>query len=273
MSACAYTGVRHGTSVGVYNASCHYRHYQDDFMSLLMQECNECGRNPKPVFATNYAARTCVDHVEHGASRSGHYVIDDGTESYVVFCDINTEVGFAWTLIESVVLKLKSLVYNKALFVDWPINENSPNWNIYRLSLGRMSRIRDHSTYWRATCEFPSAGIDYSDYVRAKLSDVDPVTYNGAGTCKTVEYINIRGHAGVRTTAPFWNNNAYHMHLSASSSCGFNANAGAVSSEDSWGYYRSTNPKFRCTASAESTTQFWMGDYVKRRHGACKGCD
>ena len=101
MSACAYTGVRPGTSVGVYNAYCHCRHYQDDFMSLLMQECNERGRNPMPVFSTNYTARTCVDHMEYGASRCGHYVIDDGTESYVVFCDINTEVGFAWTLIES----------------------------------------------------------------------------------------------------------------------------------------------------------------------------
>ena len=85
-----------------------------------------------------------------------------------------------------------------------PINENSPNWNMYRLSLGRMSRIRDvvPFTYWRATCEFPIAGIDYRDYVRAKLADVDPMTCNGAKDCKTVEYrdINIRGHVGVRTT-------------------------------------------------------------------------
>ena len=87
------------------------------------------------------------------------------------------------------------------LVVDWPIKENSPNWNMYRLSLGRMSRIRDVPfTYWRATCEFPFAGIDYRDYVRAKLADVDPMTCNGARDCKTVEYINIRGHVGVRTT-------------------------------------------------------------------------
>ena len=53
---------------------------------------------------------------------------------------------------------------------------------------------RDYSTYWRATCEFPSVGIDYRDYVRAKLADVDPVTYSESESCKTVEYINIRGH-------------------------------------------------------------------------------
>ena len=226
-----------------------------------------------PIFAINYTARTCVDHMEHGASRCGHYVIEDGAESYVVFCDINTEVGFAWTLIESVVFKHNSFVNVKSFTVDWPINENSPNWNVYRLSLGRMSRIRDYSTYWRATCEFPSVGIDYRDYVRAKLADVDPVTYSESGSCKTVEYINIRGHVGVRTTVPFWNS-GHHMHTDSSRThCGFKAAAGGLSDEDNWGYYVTSNPKFRCTARAESTTQFWMGDYVKQRHGSnCKGC-
>jgi hypothetical protein len=210
--------------------------------------------------------------MEHGASRCGYYVIHDGTESYVVFCDINTEIGFAWTLIESVALKHNSLVATKAFFADWPINENSPNWNVYRLSLGRMSRIRDHSTYWRATCEFPSKGIDYRDYVRAKLSDVDPVTYNGNGICKAVEYISLRDHVGVKTSVAFWNSNSCHMHTDSSSvGCSFKPNVGATSSEDNWGFYGAVNPKFRCTAKAESTTQFWMGDYVKERR-ECKRC-
>ena len=232
-----------------------------------------------PTVARNYTARSCVDHMEHGASHCGHYVIDDGQESYVVFCDINTEIGFAYTLIESFTLKHNSFFKTKGLIVNWPINENSPNWNMYRLSHGRMSRIRDHSTYWRATCNFPSVGIDYHDYVRARITDVDPIKETLSGTCKKVEYINLRGHLGLQTTVPFWNNNVYwHMTTdSGSTKCAFKPNRGAVNGEDNWGFYHIVNSKFRCTATANSTTQYWMGDYIrgntKIKSAQCKNCD
>ncbi|XP_062503570.1 uncharacterized protein LOC134180440 isoform X2 [Corticium candelabrum] len=194
--------------------------------------------------------------MEHGESHCGYYVVDDGQESYVVFCDMNTEIGFAYTLIESFALKHNSFFRSKSLTVNWPINENSPNWNMYRLSHSRMSRIRDRSTYWRATCNFPSVGIDYQDYVRARITEVDPTKQTLSATCKKVEYINLRGHLGLQTTVPFWNS--------------------AVNSEDNWGYYGTVNPKFRCTATAESTTQYWMGDYirgnVKDKKAQCKDC-
>ena len=182
---------------------------------------------------------------------------------------MNTEVGFAWTLIESYALKYNSNFAKKALNVDYPVNENSPNWNLYRLSKPRMSRIRDKSTYWRATCEFHKTGVDYRDYVRAKISDVDPIVYSGEGVCKKVEYINIRGHIGVGVTVGFWNSGSYRDHFHVDSSrdvgCTFNARSGAVSSEDNWGLYQYRNSKFRCASSNEATTQYWYGDYIKVR--------
>lgn len=54
---------------------------------------------------------------------------------------MNTEVGFAYTLIESFALKHNNYFIRKALYIDYPANENSPNWNIYRLSKARMSGI------------------------------------------------------------------------------------------------------------------------------------
>ena len=49
-----------------------------------------CGCNALPVVAVNYTAKSCLDHMKHGASRCGYYV---GVERYTVFCDINSEVG------------------------------------------------------------------------------------------------------------------------------------------------------------------------------------
>ena len=231
---------------------------------LTIQEFRGCGLNPTPIVGRNYTARSCVEHMEHGASQCGYYVIHNKQESYVVFCDINTEIGFAYTLIESFALKRNAFFASKSLAVNWPINENSPNWNMYRLSHSRMSLLRDRSTYWRATCNFPFVGIDYQDYVRARITDVDPIKETLSATCKKVEYINLRGDLGLQTTVAFWNQNEYHMHTDSSLKlCAFGPNAGAVSSEDNWGYYGTINPKFRCTATADSTTQYWLGDYIR----------
>ena len=121
----------------------------------------------------------------------------------------DTEICFAWALIaiESIALKHHAFFQTKdSLSTGLAINENSPNWNMYRLSLGRMSRIRVVPfTYWRATCEFPFAGIDYCNYVRAKLADIDPMTYNGAG--------GIHQHTRSRGSKNnSWNHNIYHAH-------------------------------------------------------------
>ena len=85
--------------------------------------------------------------------------------------------------------------------------------------------------------------------------------YVGRAVCKKVEYVNIREHEGTDVKVRvFQELNEYTLHIdtpSGSNNCHFNPKSGAVSSEDNFGWYG--NGKFRCTATDESTTQYWFG--------------
>ena len=75
------------------------------------------------------------------------------------------------------------------------MNENNSEWDwySYRLSLLQMQSLADHSTHLRATCNFPTDGLQYTDYARAKLAGHD-IFGNWEGyPCKMYEYVNIRG--------------------------------------------------------------------------------
>ena len=145
-----------------------------------------------------------------------------------------------------------------------PINENSPNWFLYRLTAGRMKSLRDVSTHWRATCSFEKYGINhYRDYVRGRFADADIFAFIGSGVCLKTELVNIRGHTGIQKTARFWQVlSTFLLHIDSSlKGCQFDPTAGSVSSEDNFGYYGSVNPKFTCTMNEDSTTQWWFGGY------------
>ena len=144
-----------------------------------------------------------------------------------------------------------------------PVNENSHNWNLYRLSLTRMRSLQSHSTHWRATCSFPTHGVDFTDYVRGNFKDFNIVDYLGVAQCKKVEYVNIRGHIGIHLTARFWQSTTYMLHIDSSRSpCNFDPRSGSVRREDSFGCYDYINPKFRCTGGDLSTTQWWFGAHL-----------
>ena len=222
-----------------------------------------CGCNPAPFVAVNYTARSCLDHMKHGATRCGYYVIDDGEERYTVFCDINSEVGAAYTLVESFALEYNAKGFHKYSFTqNFPVNENSPRWDYYRLTKDRMTRLAGRSTHWRAACNFPQVGINYKDYVRVKMSELNPVKFIGSGACIPVELIQLRGRLEFSLTAPFWQSNRHLHHDSSIPSCEIKTTPNAVSSEDNWGSYSVINPKFSCTSSPQSTTQFWFGGYI-----------
>ena len=145
-----------------------------------------------------------------------------------------------------------------------PINENSPNWFLYRLTAGRMKSLRDVSTHWRATCSFEKYGINhYKDYVRGRFADADIFAFMGSGVCLKTELVNIRGHTGIQKTARFWQVlSTFLLHIDSSlKGCQFDPTAGSVSSEDNFGFYDYVNPKFTCTMNADSTTQWWFGGY------------
>ena len=128
-----------------------------------------------------------------------------------------------------------------------------------------MTSLQNHSTHWRATCNHPTDKIDFRDYLRGNFKDFDIVDFLGSGTCKKVEYVNIRGHVGTHLTVNFWQElNAWFLHIDSEyNSCQFTAmNTGAVFSEDNFGHYHSFNPTFRCTKGTQSTTQWWFGSHL-----------
>ena len=133
---------------------------------------------------------------------------------------------------------------------------------ISRLSKTRTEELKSVSKLWRATCNFPSNGVDYRDYLRVKTSSVD-LTGKYNGDCKTVEFIDIRGQHGYGIRVPFYQQSSQtlsmHIDISHVDCDGFRANVD--SSEDYFGHYHTTNKEFRCVQGQESSTQYWFGDY------------
>ena len=131
-----------------------------------------------------------------------------------------------------------------------------------RLGKPMMEHIRSLSTLWRATCSFPKYNVDYRDYLRASFHHLDVMTFSGYAACRTVQYIDIRGTNGTNITAPFWQNDEFSLHTDSQfAKCGFTT-PDAVHSEDNFGHYVIANPKFRCTETIRSTTQYWFGGNV-----------
>jgi hypothetical protein len=214
--------------------------------------------------------RSCLDYLKRGFKSDGYYTIYDfKTDDVItVYCDMTSEAGSAWTLVMSYAFKNRRMeqIARKSMPQDTPVNENSPNWNLYRMSLSQMTHLKSQSTHWRTTCSFPTYKVDYTDYVRAKFTDFDIMTFQGRGICKKVEYVNIRGHQCAQCTSKWWHeNNVYAPHIdSPSSGCQFVPTQDSVSSENNFGYYIQgvINKKFRCSAGPLSTTNWWFGGYL-----------
>ena len=179
---------------------------------------------------------------------------------------MTSESGKAWTLVTSWATKNKNMAEfkTKVLSTDSPVEENLPNWNKYRMSLSMMKNLGAQSTHWRATCNFPTHGVDYVDYVRGKFVDFDVVNFLGNDVCKRVEYVNIRGHECSTCTVAWWQTaKTFFLHTDSTAfKCGFSPSQGALLSEDNFGFYYTVNPDFRCTADASATTNWWFGGNI-----------
>ena len=215
------------------------------------------------------SARSCLDLLKKGVKTSGYYQIFDRTNDrfITVYCDMESEPGSAWTLIESFALKNRAVqqVQRHPLQTNAPVNEGTPNWNIYRMSLSQMKSLKSQSTHWRVTCSLPVHGVDYRDYARANFVDFDVMTFLGDAVCKKMEFVNIRGHQCAQCTVAWWQKiNTYPATIDSSylSNCDLVANTGSVSSEDNFGYYHVINHNFRCSAGPDSTTNWWFGGYL-----------
>ena len=73
--------------------------------------------------------RSCKDIAISGASRSGSYDIYNSTEEpFSVYCDLQSEPGFVWTLIQSFSLSKRDIFAGKPFGTTFPLNRNNMNW-------------------------------------------------------------------------------------------------------------------------------------------------
>ena len=178
---------------------------------------------------------------------------------------MQSEPSFVWTLIQSFSLAKKDTFENKSFGVNFEINNDQKkvDWNGYRLSLSQMQSLADHSTHLRATCNFPTDGLQYTDYARAKLSGHN--IFGNWTSCQMYEYVNIRGINCSNCTAltrqkstTSWTIRSYG---SKEKGCEFDGTPDGIKREYNFGDYGSDkmNPTHRCTSSNTSTTQHWFG--------------
>ena len=74
-------------------------------------------------------ANTCKDYADEGSvsgvPTSGIYILRDITgKTFEVFCDFDSEKGFAWTLIESFSFSNNGKVQHEHFSKDKPYGEN-----------------------------------------------------------------------------------------------------------------------------------------------------
>ena len=193
-------------------------------------------------------------------------MFDSLNQAFPVFCDMESESGFVWTLIQSFSLANNGLFKDQPFGADFPVNhqDNDVDWSSYRLSLPRMRSIANHSTHFRATCNFPTGGLLYTDYARANLEGFD-IFGIWNYTCRMYEFINIRGNecsncaaATKQSKGQSWFINSYR----SKNNCQFDGTPGANGYEHNFGRYIKINTNHRCSSSPNSTTQHWFG--VKR---------
>ena len=128
-----------------------------------------------------------------------------------------------------------------------------------------MKSIAEQSTYFRVTRNFP-AGLDYSDYLRAKLVEVDIFHSKNDKDCEVMEKVYVRGFGCESCTADFPNNVFWHPHIATSSrnfKCQLDAPGSVIGplgeKEHDFGHYTTRNTKQKCVEFENSTTQWWFG--------------
>ena len=210
--------------------------------------------------------RSCKDIAKNNASASGKYdIYDSNSDRFSVYCDLQSEPGFIWTLIQSFSLArgkaFENAGFGKNLAID--IEEEGVNWNEFRLSLSQMQSLAIYSTHLRATCNFSTDGLRYTDYARAKLAGHD--IFGTLKTCQRYEYINIRGIYCSNCTALTKQliDSSWHIksYSSIDAGCEFDGKPGGFRGEKNFGRFKSRyiNQDHRCSFSSASTTQHWFG--------------
>ena len=143
-----------------------------------------------------------------------HIVYDSANQEFSVFCDMDSEAGFIWTLVQSFFLENTGIFRGQRFGINLPLNFDSQSSmsvessssgsgvdkTMYRMPLLQMQSLADHSTHLRATCNFPIQGLKKTDYA-ARPAEKSRLFRSFSYQCLHYEYINIRwGASVVKTT-------------------------------------------------------------------------
>ncbi|CAB4025293.1 neurogenic locus notch homolog 2-like, partial [Paramuricea clavata] len=216
---------------------------------------------------TGYTGRLCQHAIKscrgysNGSRVLGNYqVLDDNMKHYEVFCDFDSSLNKVWTLVSSYQLQNK-VNFNEAYLKDWPVNENTPRWDKYRLSRSRMQSVQNDSSKFRVTCKYDTDGLNYTDYLEAKKEHIDVLNFKYRHVCSLVDYVNIRGDDCAFCTMILFQDPNYPLHVDSSKTdngCDFKSTGAEKCGgpgEDNFGFYKCVNPAHRCSSSADATTQ------------------
>lgn len=213
--------------------------------------------------------KSCLEAWKQGWRASGLYFMQGRSECllYEMLCDFSSEPGWAWTLVFSQSLQRRGEAFAKRSFL-WKgfKNHRNPNWERYRIGRSRMRIVKEQSSHWRITCDFPTHGVDYRDYVRASFENLDPLKYEASGECREMEYINIRGRNCTQCTAAWWQTDTSQQlsHFSDLDGCQFGKIDGSLDNEANFGGYWKNNfsSEFRCSSEETSSTNYWFGSKI-----------
>ena len=135
-----------------------------------------------------------------------------------------------------------------------------------------MSEILSRSTFWRATCSYSPYGVNFRDYIRVRLSIMNPLTHNkifGEENCSTVDYIDIKGTNFANCAQKIFQSSYTMLYLrprhSRLTKCNFNTSKIEHGCDNGncvrlLGQYDvCSDPKYRCSEKTTSTTEFWFG--------------
>ena len=216
-----------------------------------------------------FKPRSCAHVMKFSKLKTNgiYHIMDYNNILFPVYCDFGSEPGMAWTLIQSHSFQNNDPFKEKPFYMhDMPINQDAPEWNSYRLSMSRITSIQKFSTHWRATCNFPTDGVDYRDYWRVSLTNLDLLVKRPKPiSCVFAELINVRGNSCTKCTVLTGYGEGMSLHMNSwfsySEGCEFDGQPGGLHNEDNFGHYGFTNPAFRCTSSVNSTSQFWLGSF------------
>lgn len=196
-------------------------------------------------------------------------------KSWRVYCDFNSEPGYAWTLIESFSLANDGIVrmgfYNSSAIP--PLSDKS-YWPLYRMSYYLMREIKRvdgdltcQLEQWRATCNFNAKVLPFRnrpvDYIRSHFSKADILSKESSIGCYYIDYLNIRGY-WIEQSSAIISNYHDHIFLSSSKSCKGEYFPKTMKGETNFGKYdeKNVNKEFSCTASLNHTTNWWIGGKI-----------